>query len=165
MAPDPVVIDTNVGIAANGKADVSAECELVCVQCLRAVTKEGHLVLDSNGQIFQEYLKYLSLSGEPGVGDAFIRWVNDHQHDQNLCTLIDLTVRPDGEFVEFPDNQALRGFDPSDKKFVAVASTHPDKPPIKVALDRGWVRHREALAKEDIEIDFLCPLDIKLDSE
>lgn len=164
MAPEPVVIDTNVGIAANGKADVSVECELACVQFLREVTRSGHLVLDANGTIFEEYLRYLSLSGEPGVGDAFIRWVNDHQHDTDFCTLVDLTIKPDGEFVEFPDSQELSGFDPSDKKFVAVASAHPDRPVLRVALDRGWVRYREALAKQNVEIEFLCPRDIKSDT-
>lgn len=160
MASKAVVIDTNVGIVANSKADVSEACELTCIQRLKEVTKNGHLVLDAGGQIFAEYLRYLSLSGEPGVGDAFMRWVNDHQHDEKSCTLVPLTVRPDGQIVEFPTRQSLAGFDPSDEKFVAVAATHPDKPPIQVAVDRGWVRHRDALAEVEVEIEFLCPDDI-----
>lgn len=160
MTSRAVVIDTNVGIAANSKADVSEACELRCIQRLREVTKKGHLVLDAEGQIFAEYLRYLSLSGEPGVGDAFMRWVNDHQHDERFCTLVPLTIKPDGKIVEFPARQSLTGFDPSDEKFVAVAATHADKPPIQVAVDRGWVRHRDALAEAGIEIEFLCPDDI-----
>jgi len=155
-----VVIDTNVGIAANSKADVGHACELRCIQRLWEITKRGHLVLDANGQIFAEYLRHLDLSGEPGVGDAFMRWINDHQHNEKFCTLVPLTIRPDGEIVEFPSQQSLAEFDPSDKKFVAVAVVHADSPPIQVALDRGWVRHRDALADAGIEIEFLCPDDI-----
>lgn len=160
MASKAVVIDTNVGIAANSKAEVSNACELKCVRSLREITEKGHLALDKNGQIFAEYLRYLSLSGEPGMGDAFMRWVNDHQHDERYCTLIPLTIESDGEIVEFPSRRSLAKFDSSDKKFVAVSAAHPDKPPIQVAVDRGWVRHRDALAEAEVEIDFLCPDDI-----
>jgi hypothetical protein len=155
-----VVIDTNVGIVANSKADVSRACELRCVQLLREVTESGHLVLDREGRIFAEYLRYLSLSGEPGVGDAFMRWVNDHQHDEKLCTRIPLTIKSDQKIVEFPARSALAGFDPSDEKFVAIAAVHPDKPPIQVAVDRGWIRYRDALAEAGIKVKFLCPDDI-----
>ena len=132
----------------------------MCIQRLREITEKGHLVLDEGGLIFGEYLRYLSLSGEPGVGDAFMRWVNDHQHDERFCTLIPLAVRPDGTIVEFPAQTSLAQFDRSDEKFVAVAATHPDRPPIQVAVDRGWVRHRDALAEIEVEVQFLCPKDI-----
>ncbi|MEX0973664.1 MAG: hypothetical protein WDZ46_10475 [Solirubrobacterales bacterium] len=89
-----------------------------------------------------------------------MRWINDHQHDARFCTLVSLTIRPNGEIVEFPTQQSLAKFDPSDKKFVAVAVAHSDDPPIQVALDRGWVRYREALADVGVEIEFLCPGDI-----
>ena len=160
MVSKAIVIDTNVGIVANSEADVSTACELKCIQSLREITENGHLVLDAEGKIFAEYLRYLSLSGEPGVGDAFMRWVNDHQHDERFCTLISLTIRSTDQIVEFPTRQSLAGFDPSDRKFVAVAAAHPDKPPIQVALDRGWMRYRDALAEVDIQVDFLCPNDI-----
>lgn len=160
MTARAVVIDTNVGIVANSKADVGRECELRCIRLLREVTENGHLVLDEGGQIFAEYLRYLSLSGEPGVGDAFMRWVNDHQHDERLCTRIPLTIKPDHKIVEFPARPALARFDPSDEKFVAVAAAHPDKPPIQVAVDRGWIRHRDALAGVEIKVEILCPDDI-----
>lgn len=160
MASKAVVVDTNVGIAANSKADVSHACELRCIQRLREITEQGHLVLDAEGQIFAEYLRHLSLAGEPGVGDTFMRWIHDHQYDAKFCTLVPLTIKSDGEIVEFPAQQSLAGFDPSDKKFVAVAVTHPGNPPIQVALDRGWVRHRDALVGVGVEIEFLCPDDI-----
>jgi hypothetical protein len=154
------VIDTNVGVAANAQADVSTACELTCIKRLRDITENGHLVLDADGQIFAEYRRHLRLAGEPGVGDAFMRWVHDHQYDEKFCTLVPLTIRPDGTIVEFPSASSLSNFDPSDKKFVAVVAAHPDRPPICVAVDRGWVRHRDALATVGVEIEFLCPNDI-----
>jgi hypothetical protein len=119
------------------------------------------LVLDQNGHIFAEYIRYLSLAGEPGMGDVFMRWVNDHQHNESFCTLIPLTISSGGEILEFPNRESLSGFDPSDKKFVAVAAAHPEKPPIQAAVDRGWVRYREALAEAEVRVELLCPKDIR----
>ena len=160
MPTDPVVIDTNVGIAANLKAEVSQECALACVRALRAVMEGGHLALDADGHIFDEYLKYLSLSGEPGVGDAFITWVNDHRFNPGTCTLVPLTTTDNDSYLEFPKSKDLAGFDRSDRKFVSVANTHPATPTIQVAVDRGWVRYADALKAAGITIDLLCPADI-----
>jgi hypothetical protein len=77
--------------------------------------------------------------------------------------LVNLSIEADGDISQFPADEALSGFDPSDKKFVAVAVSHHANPPIRVALDRGWVRHREALKDARVEIEFLCPDDIGLD--
>jgi hypothetical protein len=162
VAGKPVVVDTNVGIVANGAADAGKECELACIRAVREITANGHLVLDREGRIFTEYLRYLSLSGEPGVGDAFIRWVSDHQYNEDFCTLIPLTIQANGEIAEFPEHTGLAKFDPSDKKFVAIAVKHPESPPIQVAVDRGWVRHRTALGEVGVAVVFLCPNDIGL---
>ena len=73
--PDSVVVDTNVGIVANLTTGVSPECALSCVRALRNITEGGHLTLDANGLICAEYRRYLSMAGQPGTGDAFVRWV------------------------------------------------------------------------------------------
>src|SRR5215208_7291674 len=119
MTPsDLVVVDTNVGIAANRKADVPPECALACIRALRDLTDGGHLVLDANGLIFKEYLRYLCPSGEPGTGDAFVRWVHDNRYNVDRCTLVGLTPTEDGSFEEFPQGEGLDRFDNSDRKFV-----------------------------------------------
>lgn len=154
--PDPIVVDTNVGIAANLKADVSPECALACIRALRRLTDAGQLVLDEKGLIFTEYRRYLCLSGQPGTGDAFMQWVHDHQYDPELCTRISLTPTNDGSFEEFPGGPELDGFDNSDRKFVSVSAAHLGEPMILVALDRGWLRYGAALAAVGVVVDHLC---------
>lgn len=155
-----VVIDTNVGIVANRKAEVSPECVLQCINTLREVVSDGHLVLDANGLIFKEYLRYLSPAGEPGVGDAFIRWVHDNRYNAERCTLVPLTPTDDGSFHEFPKGAGLESFDNSDRKFVCVSSVHQDDPVIQAALDRGWARHAKALLAAGVVVEHLCELSV-----
>ena len=72
---DKSVVDTSVGVIANGKANVSPECELACVRALREIMTRGRISVDHGGLIFEEYLRNLRLAGRPGVGDVFLRWV------------------------------------------------------------------------------------------
>lgn len=160
MAGDPVVVDTNVGVVANLKAQASSECALECIRVLRAITREGHLVLDAEGRIFAEYIRYMSLAGQPGTGDVFVRWVADNRYNADLCTLVPLTDAEDESYVEFPSSDDLAAFDPSDRKFVAAAAAHAGNPEIVVALDRGWIRFSQALAATGITLQVLCPNDI-----
>lgn len=154
------MIDTNVPIIANLQGDVSDACALSCIRLLRAVQTTGHLVLDANDLILAEYRTYLSFAGQPGVGDAFYRWIHDNRYNPERCTLIDLTEHPERGFAEFPDAGGLARFDPSDRKFVAVSHADPDSAAIAVATDRGWRRFEEALAELGITVDFVCPRDL-----
>lgn len=156
MPAEPLVVDTNVCIAANLKADVSAGCALACIRALRLITREGRLALDSRDLIFDEYRTYLSFSGQPGTGDAFMKWVHDNRFNEDLCDRIPVTPTDDGSFEEFPDAAALTTFDPSDRKFVAVAVAHPQSPEIAVAADRDWTNNRHALAAANVTVRFLC---------
>jgi hypothetical protein len=38
-----------------------------------------------------------------------------------------------------------------------VANAHSAKPPIQVAIDRGWWNHKDALKEAGINVEFLCP--------
>ena len=156
VAAEPLVIDTNVCIAANLKAGVSAECALACVRTLRSITREGRLALDDRDLIFDEYRVHLSFSGQPGTGDAFMKWVHDNRFNGDFCDRISVTPTDDGSFEEFPDAKGLASFDPNDRKFVAVAAAHPDSPEIVVAADRDWTNNRDALAAVGITVRFLC---------
>lgn len=51
-------------------------------------------------------------------------------------------------------------YDPSDRKFLAVAAAHPDRPPVLQALDSKWWGWRAALAPSDVTIHFVCLADI-----
>jgi hypothetical protein len=88
---------------------------------------EVKLVLDDMWRIIGEYMQNLRRSGEPGVGDAFLRWVLTNKDNPQRCDLV--TITPvENDFREFPADAALSDFDPSDRKFIAVALAHPQKP-------------------------------------
>ena len=159
-ASEPLVVDTGVPVVANGSADVSLECQLACVRLVRAIVDGGHLVLDALELIFTEYRRQLSMSGQPGPGDEFMRWVSTNRFNQERCTRVPLTL-VDGDtegFQEFPVGGDLQSFDPADRKFAAVAKEHPA--PLVVAVDRGWSRHGQALRGAGVDLAFLCPDDI-----
>jgi len=160
------VIDTNVPIIANSatqaETDITPQCILECVRHIKLVTKTGGLVLDADGEIFEEYIKqrHLSLSGQSGQGNIFLKWVSDNQWNPAKVTRIKIHKQRGG-YKEFPKHPHLRKMDPSDRKFVAVSNAHPNKPAILQATDSKWWGWKDALQEEGIEVHFLCPEFIK----
>jgi hypothetical protein len=156
------VIDTNVAVVANclpGKnqqPEVPDACILRCIQFIDRITSEGMVVVDENWRILGEYLRNLRSSGQPGVGDRFLKWILRNQHDPTKCEIVTITETSPGNFVQFPNDPNLQGFDPSDQKFVAVAAAHGAKPPIYYATDRNWPKYAPALAKHGITVIGLC---------
>jgi hypothetical protein len=143
----PAVVDTNVPIVANHKYGEPLMCSAACARALYEITKQGVLVIDARGLIFDEYKKYLSFSGQPGAGDSFFKWLADNRYAPDRVAqvvLVDDPVR-EREFAAFPDTPDLATFDRSDRKFVAVALTHPGRPSILNAVDGDWIDHEEAL--------------------
>lgn len=155
--PRPCLVDTNVAIVANGNSE-QANDSLVekCIDVLLDITRNGGLVVDGGGLIFEEYRSNLSLSGQPGTGDLFLKWVHDHQWNSEFCERRTITERNDERmFEEFPNSVALMNFDRSDRKFVAVANAADPKRPIIEAVDFKWWGWRNALAAEGIAVVFL----------
>lgn len=156
--PLPCLVDTNVAIVANGKSEQADESLVeICIDAILEVTGKGGLVVDDAGLIFDEYRQNLSLSGQPGTGDAFMKWVHDYQWNRDFCERRAIT-RLEGDdrgFAEFPAAAALEEFDHSDRKFVAVANAAEPKRPILEAVDFKWWGWKDALAAEGIEVIFL----------
>jgi hypothetical protein len=152
----PAAVDTNVAVVSNQTGDTPLECALACVQAIRQIHAGRLLVLDDADEIFTEYRTNLSLSGRPGVGDEFMRWVHDNRFNSTRCARVELHPDDDDSYAEFPEDEALTTFDRSDRKFVAVAAQHIKETVILVAGDRGWSRHAEPLAAAGINLDFLC---------
>jgi hypothetical protein len=154
------IVDTNVPITANRALDPSTTneelpCVRACVNAIESVVKNGGLVIDAGDEIFDEYRGNLSLKGQPGVGDKFLKWVHDHRwgfpdEDRVLITKVD------NSYEEFPLHEGLANFDVSDRKFIAVANAHPAKPPILEATDSKWWGWKDALANVEIKVIFLC---------
>jgi len=156
--PLPCLVDTNVAVVANGRSDQADDALIEkCIDAILEVTGQGGLVLDAGGLIFEEYRDNLSLSGQPGTGDAFLKWVHDHQWNVELCERRSITCLDEDEqvFAEFPPAEALKEFDRSDRKFVAVANAAEPKRPILQAVDFKWWGWKDTLADVGIEVVFL----------
>jgi len=155
------VVDTNVGVVANEKsAEASPGCVFACAKRLLEFQSVYRLVLDCSDLILDEYRKRLSLSGRPGAGDAFMKWVWDNRFNSGYCVRVEIHARvnPGGEdYLEFPDVPELVKFDRADRKFVAAALASPDRPSVLNAVDSDWWNHRAVLQAHGIEVEFLCP--------
>ena len=155
------VVDVNVAIVANANKSPQAnlDCMSACVSALQDIVANGVIVLDADMRILDEYMQHLSLAGQPGLGDAFMRWVWENQSVTLRCERVDLTLISgvEGEFQQFPSDPDLRGFDRSDRKYVAVALASQKSPEILNAVDTDYWNHRIALRKNRVRLRFLCP--------
>src|SRR5690348_13538919 len=87
----PQIVDTNVPVVANRSHGESYACSNNCVQALMQLRSDGLLLLDDHGLILKEYRGNLSLSGQPGFGDVFIKWVHDNIGRRDLIQLVPIT--------------------------------------------------------------------------
>ena len=106
-------------------------------------------------------MRNLRSSGEPGAGDRFLLWLLRNKDTQ--CDLVSITPVNGSEnaFEEFPDDPALDGFDPADRKFIAVACAHSEIPPILQAVDSKWLDFDNAFRENSITVEFICQEDIQ----
>ena len=118
------------------------------------------LVLDDRWIILREYMRNLRSNGAD-VGDRFLGWILANRDKR--CDLVPITpvAGSENEFEEFPDDPALEGFDPDDRKFFAVAVAHSEKPPILQAVDSQWWDFRYALRENGVTVAFICEDDIQ----
>lgn len=105
--PKKCLVDTNVPKTANlatqpdPNSDVPDCCVLACIEAVEHVIKKRGLVIDAGDEIFDEYRQQLSMKGQPGVGDRFIKWVHDNRWSlpaltfQRLMNLLDDDAFPD----------------------------------------------------------------------
>ncbi len=160
--PGKCVVDTNVpktanlAIRQNPDSDVSDACVLACIEAVEQVIKERGLIIDKGDEIFTEYRRQLAMQGQPGVGDRFMKWVHDNRWSLDESQQVKIT-RYGHSYREFPRHPGLKNFDNSDRKFIAVANAHPDKPPILQATDSKWLQWKNALKNIGIKVHFLCP--------
>jgi len=153
------IIDTNVLVVANGKyAKADYKNVFDCQQFLDDARRKM-ISIDSLGLILKEYFSHANRSGEPGIGDAFARWLWENQYVISRCEMVDIIPDDKGEkgFYEFPDDEDLKTFDMDDRKFVAVAIKSRFEPIICNATDSDWFEHEEHLKRHGVKVLFLCP--------
>lgn len=154
------VIDTNVIAVANREFSATLDCLQGCEQALMLIQAQKRLiVLDASFFIISEYKKHANQSGQPGVGDAFLKWLLRNRTNPACCEQVAITPRDmtGTQFAEFPADQDLDGFDLSDRKFVAVALASRNQPEIMNAVDSDWWHFRLPLQRNGVTIRFLCP--------
>lgn len=154
------VVDTNVAIVANGKShQAGPACVLSCIYVLEELREQGVVLLDDKRRILYEYMQNLSMSGQPGAGDYFMKWVWSMQANPEYCQQVTITPLDSDpkDFLEFPRDPELTDFDRSDRKFVAVALSSQKSPDVLNAVDTDWANHFEVLSRCGIRIKFLCP--------
>ena len=150
----PFVVDTNVAIVANGcGTHADLRCQLTCVEQLESVAAGEVVAIDVGDSILGEYIKHLNLSGRPGVGDKFFKHVFDYQYQEDRVRRVAVTPSKDDRrgFEELPDNT----FDPSDRKFLAVAVVA--KAVVLNATDSDWEMHEALMNKLGVKVRQLCP--------
>lgn len=156
------VIDTNVLLVANGShADASPACQAECVNRLLAQQRNGVVVIDDEYRILKEYLNKTSPNQPKRVGDAFLKWLLQHQGNAMRVHRIAITEMGRNMYREFPDIELQPAFDASDRKFAAVSNAHPDRPPIWQATDCKWLAWWPALQAKGVSVKFLCPRDVR----
>jgi hypothetical protein len=157
------VVDTNVAVTANRGNAAEDKCVDASGRALHDIMRSGHVFLDDAGAIVGEYRRNLRAQGEPGAGDAFFKWLLTHQYGGRRVTLVEITPKSDDseDYEELPAPPAGIRYDPSDRKFLAVAVAHPDRPTLLQALDSKWWGWRESLRAHGVAIEFLCPGEIK----
>ena len=148
------VVDTNVAIAANGLGThADMRCRLACVRRLKSLVAGETVAIDDGNLILDEYKNHLSFSGGPGVGDVFFKHVFNNQYQDEHVRRVTVTPAEDDRrgFEELPSNT----FDPSDRKFLAVAVVA--EAIVLNATDSDWGEQAVLMDTLGVEVNQLCP--------
>ena len=88
-----VIVDTNVALVASSKMDKTSRiCELACIDRIELIMMgEVKLALDDQRRIIDEYRRKLNPDGQPGVGDAFLKWVEINWANPERCVRVPIT--------------------------------------------------------------------------
>lgn len=156
--PSICLVDTNVVIAANGTELLDEEqhcCIAPCVEVLENIKRgKCKLVLDESQEIIKEYQNKLDTNRQKGPGVAFIKWAWSNSYNPSKVDLVPITSDGDS-YKEFPQHSGLKTFDLSDRKFIAAANAHQEKPTIAQALDSKWCRWEAALKEVGLSVYFV----------
>jgi predicted nucleic acid-binding protein len=159
---DWVVVDTNVLLVAEGRSSYTLACKANCGKILEDIKSKRTVVLDSAREILSEYgNKLAEKKGQPGLGYEFWKWLVNTRLSHDHCEVVRLTKNIKKGYEEFPDHEGLKAFDPSDRKFVAVAAVHPKRPKIIQAGDSKWWGWRESLSECGIELHLPCEAELR----
>jgi hypothetical protein len=153
MANKYYIVDTNIFIAANGKADQLTENDVnKCKLFVTALFSNTTISIDLQGEIFKEYFDYMNWSGQPGIGDVFVKYLWDRQYDKKICELVDINKDKNGIYKQLRNKDDLLQFDPNEHKFIAVYLGSRNSVTICNACDSDWENNKSLLSKYQINI-------------
>ena len=166
-----VIIDTNVMVVANGRSaapQATEECVIRCRARLADILRGSEkILLDDKKRMIQEYKNNLNQRGR-GHGDQFwLELVRRMWREQKKYIMVRITPLAGSttDFEEFPVDNALSGFDPDDRKFIAIAFAYKrdagQTPTILLAIDRGWLRFMDTLENYGVSVDLICEDDMQ----
>lgn len=154
------LIETNVALVASDLCEqASADCMESCIAVLMDVIRgQSVVVLDDDGRVLDEYRKQLSMTGEPRIGDRFLKWVHDHQFVADICERVPVYARDaDGlDYAELDGISGLEGFDSDDRKFLATALAGGAQVKLLNAVDSDWLNYRDPVVACGVGLEFVC---------
>jgi hypothetical protein len=140
-------------------------CRIECAARLERVQMEEQVVLDDRWFILGEYHNKLDPNGKPTPGNLFVKWLLQRKAMPQHVSWVTITPTnspEDTKFAEFPSDATLEAaFDPADRKFVAAANAHPEKPPILESADSKWLGWEPRLAAHGIRLEVLCRCELE----
>lgn len=155
-----IIIDTNVPVKAATPINDCPSSELgVQKKCMEfinefVISDRYCLVLDCRYEILREYERNISKTSSMGI--VFRRWLYTYIGQSVLSEdFVALNPNEVSTYDSFPLTEETKGFDISDRKFVALANAHPEKPPIIEGTDGKWIGYENAFSKYGIKICFL----------
>ena len=153
-----LIIDTNVPLKAaniHPEDEIDRNCSKSCLSFIKALMdSENIVVLDKGREIIKEYQKNIDINSADNVASQFLIWLLRNMMTDKV-DVHEITNIGNNTYKEFPDSPDLKGFDRSDRKFVALANAHPADPSIYNGSDTDWWNYKDALAREGIHIVFL----------
>lgn len=161
------ILDTNVIISAIGDSDKSPQITVTCIeQCrlllFQCTTGNLQIVIDSGehgSHILDEYRQQFRYY-EGTYGEMFVRWILNNIMNEQYIMQIPITYLGNDEYQEFPEDHDLHGFDPRDRKFIALAVAHHQYEaqiaPIVQSADMKWKNFVSTFAQYHVEIEFIC---------
>jgi len=115
------------------------------------------VVIDDKSEVIRNYRQYLSGKGQPGLGDAFLKYICDNEYDATKVIRVRLDKEDDGSYAVFPKDSRLSAFDPADRIFVALVLACPQTTTILNAVDSDYSHHADALNRHGVQVEELCP--------
>ena len=156
------VVDTNVPVVADGSDEFGTDCRRRCAQELGALTKSGRVAVDDTWRILREYMANVRTTGQLGPGGKFLKWLLTNRANPDRCIQVGITPTEGGgdNYDEFPTSPVLDGFDPADRKFVAVALAVDGPATVLQAVDTEWWLLRNALRDAGVDVTYVCEEEI-----